>query len=63
MKKLKIKSKFKVFYSDFTRTKDIDKLFEKCADLTRIKHLLDVGLITSNEYEKIRNSIGFVADL
>lgn len=63
MKKLKVKSKFKVLYSDFVKTKDVDKLFEKCADLIRIKHLLDVGLITTNEYEKIRNSIGFVADL
>ena len=63
MKKVKTKSKFKVYYSEFTKTKDIDKVFSQCADLIRIKHLLDIGLITVNEYEKIRNSIGIVADL
>ena len=55
--------KYKVYCSDFVRTKDIDKLFQQCAKLIKLNHLLEIGLITKNEYEKIKESIGFVASL
>ena len=57
------KTKYKVYCSDFVRTKDIDKLFQQCAKLIKLNHLLEIGLITKNEYEKIKESIGFVASL
>lgn len=57
------KSKYKVYYSSFERTKDIDKFFSQCAKLIKLNHLLEIGLITKNEYDKIKESIGFVASL
>ena len=57
------KEKYKVYCSDFVRTKDIDKLFQQYAKLIKLNHLLEIGLITKNEYEKIKESIGFVASL
>ena len=63
MRKNKNKSKYKVYYSNFTKTKDTDKLFIQCANLIKLNHLLNIGLISKNEYDKIRESIGFVANL
>lgn len=57
------KSKYKVYYSSFERTKDIDNFFSQCAKLIKLNHLLEIGLITKNEYDKIKESIGFVASL
>lgn len=57
------KSKFKIKYSEFVKTKEIEKLFDKYAELIKINHLKEVGLISKGEYDKIREQIGFVASL
>ena len=63
MQKNNKKNNYKVYYSEFTRTKEIDKIFIQCSELIKLNHLLKVGLISKPEYDKVRSCFDLIANL
>ena len=50
----------KVYYSAFNMTKEIQDYFNKLSMLVKLNLLLDKKLINNSEYEKIKESLGFL---
>lgn len=50
----------KVYYSAFSMTKEIQDYFNKLSMLVKLNLLLDKKLINNSEYEKIKESLGFL---
>lgn len=53
------KNKYKVMYSNFSKTKENNDLFIKLSELWKLNLLLSKKLITKTEYEKVKCAIGF----
>ena len=55
IKKMKRRiNNIKVKYTAFERTKKTDKYFLYLSYLSKINHLLEVGLLTPSEHEKVK---------
>lgn len=52
-------NKYRVMYSEFSKTKENDELLKKLSNLLKLNVLLNKKLITKNEYEKVKCAIGF----
>ena len=50
---------YKVKYTPFEKTKDIDKYLTSLSYLVKLNFLLEKKLKTKNEYEKVKCAIGF----
>ena len=53
------KNKFKVKYTPFEKTKDVERYLISLSYLAKLNLLLEKKLITKNEYEKVKCAIGF----
>ena len=49
--------KIKVKYTPFERTKQTDNFFLYLSYLSKLNHLLEVGLLTTSDYEKVKSVI------
>lgn len=57
---LKNKRNYKVYYSSFEMTKELQDYFSKLSALVKLNLLLSKNLINNTEYEKIKESLGFL---
>ena len=53
------KETYKVKYTPFEKTKDVDKYLTSLSYLIKLNLLLEKKLITKNEYDKVKCTIGF----
>lgn len=56
----KNKTNYKVYYSAFEMTKELQDYFSKLSTLIKLNLLLSKNLINNTEYEKIKESLGFL---
>ena len=56
----KNKTNYKVYYSAFEMTKKLQDYVSKLSALTKLNLLLSKNSINNTEYEKIKESLGFL---
>lgn len=60
--KKKNDNKFKVYYTVFDKSAEIDKYFRSLSNLIKLNYLYEKNLLSKSEYEKVKCAIGFNAD-
>lgn len=60
--KRKQKNKYKVFYTYYDKTADVEKYLKALSNLVKLNCLYEKNLLSKAEYEKVKCAIGFIAD-